>query len=182
MFPKCNICTGSFGLGIKLYTIWKAWSRRRLNQLRSYVQGSFGSAAEKGTDLKGKRLSSPRLIVLKSIVNIKGMNVILHKLRPVPINRWTILLYCSRWLVFTRASLLDFCLLSNQRYKCNSILFMFIHDDIIKIYKWYHMIIHVSYVSSFINIYCDDEGTSFMTFVWTSLYPKGDNALKDEGP
>jgi hypothetical protein len=56
-------------------------------QLRSYTQGSFGSAAEKGTDLKGKRLSSPRWIVLKSIVNIKGMNVILHRLRPVPINR-----------------------------------------------------------------------------------------------
>jgi hypothetical protein len=56
-------------------------------QLRSYAQGSFGSASENGTDLKGKRLSSPRWIVLKSIVNIKGMNVIFHRLRPVPINR-----------------------------------------------------------------------------------------------
>jgi hypothetical protein len=55
-------------------------------QLRSYAQGSFGSAAEKGTDLKGKRLSSPRWIVLKSIVEIKGINVNLHRLRPVPIN------------------------------------------------------------------------------------------------
>jgi hypothetical protein len=55
--------------------------------LRSYVQGSFGSVAEKGTDLKGKRLSSPRWVVLKSIVNIKGMNVILHRLYLVPINR-----------------------------------------------------------------------------------------------
>jgi hypothetical protein len=52
-----------------------------------YAQGSFGSMAEKGTDLKGKRLSSPRWVVHKSIVNIKGMNVILHRLRPVPINR-----------------------------------------------------------------------------------------------
>jgi hypothetical protein len=43
--------------------------------------------AEKGTDLKRKRLSSPRWIVLKSIVNIMGMNVILHRLRPMPINR-----------------------------------------------------------------------------------------------
>jgi hypothetical protein len=41
----------------------------------------------KGTDLKGKRLSSPHGIIIKSIVNIKGMNVILHRLRPVPINR-----------------------------------------------------------------------------------------------
>jgi hypothetical protein len=43
--------------------------------------------AEKGTDLKGKRLSSPRWVVHKSIANMKGMNVILHRLRPVPINR-----------------------------------------------------------------------------------------------
>jgi hypothetical protein len=56
-------------------------------QLRSYTQGSFGSAVEKGTDLKGKRLFSPRWIVLKSIVNVKDMNVILHRLCLVPINR-----------------------------------------------------------------------------------------------
>jgi hypothetical protein len=43
--------------------------------------------AEKGTDLKGKRLSSPYWVVYKSIVNMKGMNVISHRLRPVPINR-----------------------------------------------------------------------------------------------
>jgi hypothetical protein len=56
-------------------------------QFRSYTQGSFGTMAKRGTDLKGKGLSSPRWIVLKSIVNIKGMNVILHRLHPVPINR-----------------------------------------------------------------------------------------------
>jgi hypothetical protein len=44
-----------------------------------------------------------------------------------------------------------------------------------------HVISHVSYASSFINIYCDDEGMSFMTFVRRSLYPKGINASKDEG-
>jgi hypothetical protein len=37
------------------------------------------------------------------------------------------------------------------------------------------------YALSFINVYRDDEGTSFMTFVRKSLYPKGNNALKDEG-
>jgi hypothetical protein len=42
---------------------------------------------EKGTDLKGKRLSSPHGIIYKSIINVKGMNVISHRLRPVPINR-----------------------------------------------------------------------------------------------
>jgi hypothetical protein len=47
------------------------------------------------------------------------------------------------------------------------------------------MIIHdtsdVSYVSTSIIIHCDYEGTSFITFVWISLNPKGDNASKDEG-
>jgi hypothetical protein len=42
---------------------------------------------EKGTDLKGKRLSSPHKIVYKSIINVEGMNVISHRLRLVPINR-----------------------------------------------------------------------------------------------
>jgi hypothetical protein len=47
------------------------------------------------------------------------------------------------------------------------------------------MIIHnasrVSYAPIFIMIYWDDESMSFITFVWRSLYPKGDNASKDEG-
>jgi hypothetical protein len=43
------------------------------------------------------------------------------------------------------------------------------------------VISHVLYASSFINIFRDDEGTSFMTFVRRSLYPKGNNASKDEG-
>jgi hypothetical protein len=72
---------------MKLHTIWEAGSERRLNQRRSCAQGSFGSVEEKGIDLRRKRLSSPRQIVLKSIVNMKGMNVISHRLRPVPINR-----------------------------------------------------------------------------------------------
>jgi hypothetical protein len=44
-----------------------------------------------------------------------------------------------------------------------------------------HVIFHVSYASSVINVYCDDEGTSLMTSVRRSLYPKGNNASKDEG-
>jgi hypothetical protein len=62
---------------------------------------------------------------------------------------------------------------------------MFIHEDIIKRYEECHMVIHVvshiSYASSFINIYYDDEGTSFMTFIRRSLCLMGDNASKDEG-
>jgi hypothetical protein len=95
MFSKCNTWTGTFRLGLKPYTMWRAWSRRRLMLLRGYAQGSFGAMAEKWTDLKRKRLSSPHWVVHKSIVNMKGMNVNLHRLRPVPINRWTILPYCS---------------------------------------------------------------------------------------
>jgi hypothetical protein len=43
--------------------------------------------AEKRNRLKGERLSSPHRIVYKSIINVKGMNVISHRLRSVPINR-----------------------------------------------------------------------------------------------
>ena len=44
-----------------------------------------------------------------------------------------------------------------------------------------HVVSHVLYASSFIDICCDDEGTSFMTFVRRPLYPKGNNVSKDEG-
>jgi hypothetical protein len=43
--------------------------------------------AEKGTNLKGKRTFRPRWITIESLANVKGMGVILHGLRPVPINR-----------------------------------------------------------------------------------------------
>jgi hypothetical protein len=39
------------------------------------------------TDLKGKRLFRPRWITLKLLANVKGLNVILHRLCPMPINR-----------------------------------------------------------------------------------------------
>jgi hypothetical protein len=42
-----------------------------------------------------------------------------------------------------------------------------------------HVIFYVLYASSF--VYRDDEGSFFMTFVRRSLYPKGNNASKDEG-
>jgi hypothetical protein len=44
-----------------------------------------------------------------------------------------------------------------------------------------HVISHVSYASTSINIPCDDEGTSFIIFARRSLYPKENNASKDEG-
>jgi hypothetical protein len=42
-------------------------------------------------------------------------------------------------------------------------------------------ILFVFHVSVYILDYWNDEGMPFMTFVWRLLYPKGDNASKDEG-
>jgi hypothetical protein len=55
MFSKYNIFTGTFGLGMKVYMIWKARSGRRMNQFRSYVSRSFDLAVENGTDLKREK-------------------------------------------------------------------------------------------------------------------------------
>jgi hypothetical protein len=163
--------------GLKAYTMRGAWSWRRLPLLRSYAQGSFGSIAGKGTDLKGKRLSSPHRFFYKSIVNVNGITVISHRLCHVPINKWTVSPYCSRWLVLARASHLYFYLLSSQRYICNSVLFLFLHNNKMRMnwrcYTIVHVVPYISYASPFINIYCDHEGMSFMIFVWRSLYPKG---------
>jgi hypothetical protein len=105
---KHGLWTGTFGLKLKAYTMRRAWSWRRLSLLRSYVQGSFGPIAEKGTDLKAKRLSSPHRFFYKSIVNVKGITIISHRLCPMPINRWTVPPYCSRWLVLAHTSRLYF--------------------------------------------------------------------------
>jgi hypothetical protein len=43
--------------------------------------------AEKETDLKMKRLFGPRWITIELLPSVKGMNVILYGLCPVPINR-----------------------------------------------------------------------------------------------
>jgi hypothetical protein len=86
MFLEYNTRTGTFGLGSEPQCE-EAQRIRRLTQRRSYAQGSFGKIAEKGTDLKGKRLFGPRWITIESLANVKGMSVILHGLCPVPINR-----------------------------------------------------------------------------------------------
>ena len=48
---------------------------------------STRTMVEDETDLKGKRLLSPRQLALWLIVNVRDMNVILSRLRPMPINR-----------------------------------------------------------------------------------------------
>jgi hypothetical protein len=137
------------------------------------------------TDLKGKRLLSRRQLTLWSTVNVKGMNVILSRLCHVLINRWTVTPYYSRWLVITPASLPFFYLQSSRRYKYNIItgcLFMFIKKEINNLMIWNDCLysFYVSYVFIQIFTYWNDEGMSFMTFVWRSLYSKGDNVLKDK--
>jgi hypothetical protein len=86
MFLEYNTWTGTFGLGLEP---WREEARgiQRLEQSRSYLQESFGTMAENETDLKRKSLFRPRWITIESLANVKGMGVILHGLRPVPINR-----------------------------------------------------------------------------------------------
>jgi hypothetical protein len=52
-----------------------------------HKQECFSVIAEKETDLKMKRLFRPRWITIELVPNVKGMDVILHGLCPVPINR-----------------------------------------------------------------------------------------------
>jgi hypothetical protein len=44
-----------------------------------------------------------------------------------------------------------------------------------------YVILHILYDSFFVIVCYVYEGTSFITFVRKSLYPKGNNASKDEG-
>ena len=40
---------------------------------------------------------------------------------------------------------------------------------------------YILYTYIYVNMYRIDKGMSFITFVWRSLYPKENNASKDEG-
>jgi hypothetical protein len=46
------------------------------------------------TDLKMKRLFRPRQITIELLSSVKGINVILHGLRPVPINTDLAFAFC----------------------------------------------------------------------------------------
>jgi hypothetical protein len=87
----------------------RAWSGRSLSETKGdYVEGQGDHEAvrrkasawqqRRGTDLKMKMQIRPRRITIELLANVKGINVILHGLRPLPINRWTVLPYCSRLL------------------------------------------------------------------------------------
>jgi hypothetical protein len=106
MFSKWNMWTGTFGFGSWVY---RAWSGRSLSETKGdYDEGQGDHEAvrrkasawqqKRGTDFKMKRQFRPRRVTIKLLANVKGMNIILHGLCPVPINRWTVFPYCSRWL------------------------------------------------------------------------------------
>jgi hypothetical protein len=58
-------------------------SKLRMKKLRL----SARTVMENGTDLKGNIPPSPRSITSQLVVSVKDMDVILPRLRPVPINR-----------------------------------------------------------------------------------------------
>ena len=67
---------------------------------------------------------------------------------------------------------------TSRRYQCN-INSINVHVYIMKyIYEWIN---GLHFLSLCTLILMNDEGVSFITFVWRSLYPKGDNVSKDEG-
>jgi hypothetical protein len=68
-------------------TVGEAQIIRRLIQRRRCEQESFVVVAEKETDLKMKRLFRPRWITIELLPNVKGMDVILYGMCPMPINR-----------------------------------------------------------------------------------------------
>jgi hypothetical protein len=84
---------------------------------------------------------------------------------------------------FAFVSRLYFCLLSNRRYICNLLSFLFFHNNKNRgelIIRFKYLCYCTSYEFFFI-INCTDEGMSFITFVQDSLYPEGSNASKNEG-
>jgi hypothetical protein len=106
MFSKWNMWAGIFGIGSWAY---RAQSGRSLNETKGDYDEGLGDheavrrkasawQQKRGTDLKMKRQIRPWRITIELLANVKGMNVIVHGLRPLPINRWTVLPYCSRWL------------------------------------------------------------------------------------
>jgi hypothetical protein len=98
--------TGIFGIGSWAYKSMVRTKPERDERWYDEGQGDHEAVRRKasawqqkrGTDFKMKRQIRPRRITIELLANVKGMNVILHGLRPMPINRWTVLLYCSRWL------------------------------------------------------------------------------------
>jgi hypothetical protein len=134
---------------------------------------------KRGTDLKMKSQIRPRRIIIELLINVKGINVILHGLRPAPINRWTVSPYCSRWLgihflhhacTFTfHQSEGTFIMCFYEFDSKNKLMIIFVLLFVFHICVLLH---HLSNLRRFFSL---------VTFVQNSLYPKGHNVHKDEG-
>jgi hypothetical protein len=57
------------------------------DKMTKLCAGRLRQYSKKGTDLKMKSQFRPRRITIELLINVKGINVILHGLRLVPINR-----------------------------------------------------------------------------------------------
>jgi hypothetical protein len=137
---------------------------------------------KRGTDLKMKSQIRPRRITIELSINVKGINVILHGLRPVPINRWTVLLYCSCWLGIRFSH--HACIFTFRQSEATFIICYYGYDNENKkeVDDNICIIICISYMHSSLSSIELTKVSSFLTFVRNSLCPKGYNVLKDEGP
>jgi hypothetical protein len=55
MFPKCNIYTGTFELGIKLYTTWKSMVKTKVDVAPKLRARELPLSGRKRNRLKGEK-------------------------------------------------------------------------------------------------------------------------------
>ena len=136
---------------------------------------------KRGTDLKMKSQIRPQRITIELLINVKGINVILHGLRPVPINRWTVFPYYSRWLGIRFSH--HACTFTFRQTEGTFIIYYSGYDNANK-----NKLVIISILFFILRIWILPyyllslrRFFPFITFVRNSLYPKGHNVLKDEG-
>jgi hypothetical protein len=79
-------------------TVWRSTKNTKVGTEPKLCVEELRDNGGKGNRLKDEKPIRPRRIIIELLINVKDINVILHGLRPVPINRWTVSPYCSRWL------------------------------------------------------------------------------------
>jgi hypothetical protein len=95
----------------------------RRSSRRRYCLRALTTNVKHGAESKRKRLVNAWWFMLRLCAHVKVINVFLLGLCPVPINRWTIPPYCSRWIIIALVSTPS----NNWRYQCNmNLIHMFI--------------------------------------------------------
>jgi hypothetical protein len=87
MSSKHGLWTGTFEFRIKSIHNKKGMIVTKVAVAPKLCAREIRLNHKKRTDLKGKRLFNPHRFVYKSIINVKGMDVISHRLCSMPINR-----------------------------------------------------------------------------------------------